>query len=308
MKKPVIGLALGSGAARGWAHIGILEVLEEEGIEAEIIAGTSIGAYVGAAYAANRLRDLHDWVLTLRWHDVVRLMDVSLNGSGLIGVGQVMRKLEELGVSGPIEKLPMPFAAVATDYATGREAWFDEGDVIEAIRASVALPGIVNPNQIDGVWYVDGGLVNPVPVSTCRAMGADFIIAVNLNSDLLGARNKPVKKEGHATAFGEMLERSMSPLPGTLKESVVKTVNDYFAPKPHKPGYFEILTNSIDIMQDKITRSRLAGEPPHVLISPRLGQLGIFDFDEAEAAIEEGRRCARHALPEIHHQLKHLSR
>lgn len=306
MKKPVIGLALGSGAARGWAHIGIIEVLEQEGIKAEIVAGTSIGSYVGAAYAAGKLKDLHEWVLTLRWRDVVRLMDVSLNGSGLIGVGQVMTKLQELGVAGPIEDMALPFVAVATDYATGREAWFDEGDVIEAIRASVALPGIVNPNQIDGVWYVDGGLVNPVPVSACRAMGADFIIAVNLNGDLLGASNAPVKKEGHATAFGEMLERSMAAFPGSLREGAVKTVNDYFAPKPQKPGYFEILANSINIMQDKITRSRLAGEPPHVLITPRLGKMGIFDFDEAEAAIEEGRRCARHALPEIHHQLKHM--
>ena len=306
MKKPVIGLALGSGAAKGWSQIGILEVLDAQGIKAEIVAGTSVGSFIGAAYASGKMAELHDWALSLRWRDVATMFDVSLDGGGLIEGSKILKQMDELGVAGPIEELPIPFAAVATDYLTGREAWFSSGEIKSAVRASIALPGVLSPHLIDDVWYVDGGLVNPVPISTCRALGADFIVAVNLNGDLVGRRSAPTR-EHPQSGLSDALEKSMAALPGSWREGAVKTVEEFLAPRPQKPGYFDILANSINIMQDKITRSRLAGEPPHVLITPRLGSMGIFDFDDAEAAIEEGRRCARHALPEIKYQLEHLS-
>ncbi len=308
MKKPVIGLALGSGAARGWSQIGILEVLEAEGMKADIVAGTSIGSFVGAIYAAGKLDALHEWVLALRWRDVASMFDISLSGGGVIEGVEILEKMQELGVSGPIEQLPKRFAAVATDYQTGREAWFDKGDVADAVRASIALPGILSPKHMDGSWYVDGGLVNPVPVSTCRAMGANYIIAVNLNGDLVGRRGMPKAAKKAGKNLPDMLEKSMQALPVAWRADTAKSLSEFLTPKPQRPSYFDLLANSINIMQDRITRSRLAGEPPQILLNPRLGDMGIFDFDDAEQAIEEGRRCARHALPDIRYQLGQLDK
>lgn len=306
MTNPVIGLALGSGAARGWSQIGILDVLEAEGITADIVAGTSIGSFVGAAYAAGRLDALQEWVKTLRWRDVASMFDISLSGGGLIEGNEILDKMQQLGVSGPIEALPKRFAAVATDYQSGREVWLEKGEIGDAVRASIALPGILSPKAIDGKWYVDGGLVNPVPVSTCRAMGANYIIAVNLNGDLVGRRGMPKAARKAGKTLPDMVERSMQALPAAWRADTAKSLSEFLTPKPQKPSYFDILANSINIMQDRITRSRLAGEPPQILLNPRLGDMGIFDFDDAEQAIEEGRRCARHALPDIRYQLEKM--
>ena len=307
MNKPVIGLALGSGAAKGWAHIGILEVFEEEGLEIEVVTGCSIGAFVGAAYVTGNLEALRDWALSLRWRDVAGMFDVSFNGGGLIEGNQILALMERIGVAGKVEDQSRRFAVVATDYMTGREVWIKNGDLHQAVRASIALPGILSPIQMDNSWYVDGGLVNPVPISTCRAMGADFIIAVNLNGDLIGRRVLPQRPKNNSSSFGTMLDRSLSAFPATWREGTLNSINQFLTPKPARPGYFDILANSINIMQDKITRSRLAGDPPHVLMNPRMADMGIFDFDEAEKAVEEGRRCARHAMPEIRYLLDNLN-
>lgn len=323
--KPVIGIALGSGAAKGWSQIGILETLEAEGISADIVAGTSIGAFVGAAYVGGALETLRDWTLSLRWTEVARMLDVSFHGGGLIEGSEVIGLLKRLGVEGPIEDMAKHFVAVTTDYRSGREVWLESGEITDAVRASIALPGILTPKQVGDTWYLDGGLVNPVPVSACRALGATFVIAVNLNGDIVSHTkqkgngrkrvsnaDKAAKKEGtqstenSGSGIAEMMERPLSALPASWKEGTLNTVNQIFGPKASKPGYFEILAYSINIMQDRITRSRLAGDPPHILMTPRLGAMGIFDFDDAKNAIEEGRRCAKHALPEIRYQLEML--
>ena len=188
MAGPRIGLALGSGSARGWSHIGIIESLADAGIEADIVCGTSMGSLVGAAYVAGRLTELRQWAETATWREIVRLMDVRLSGGGLINGKQVVSFLRELGVEKPIESYTKRYAAVATDLVSGREIWLESGPIHEAVRASIALPGILSPAKVGGKWLVDGGLSNPVPVSVCRALGAEVIIAVNLNGDLLGRR------------------------------------------------------------------------------------------------------------------------
>ena len=196
MTRPRIGLALGSGSARGWAHIGVIDSLIEAGIEPDVVCGTSIGALVGAAYIAGQLGPLRQWAETATWRKILRLTDVRLSGGGLINGRQVVSYLQQIGIDQPIESYARKYAAVATDLATGREIWLQSGPIHEAVRASIALPGILSPARIDGRWLVDGGLSNPIPVSVCRALGADVIIAVNLNGDLLAAtlrrRARPV--------------------------------------------------------------------------------------------------------------------
>jgi len=301
MSKPVIGLALGSGAARGWSHIGVIEVLKEEGISPDIVCGCSMGAYVGAAYAAGKLQDLKHWAETFAWRQVVGKLDLSFSG-GLISTEFVGHFLKDLGVAGDIEDLGRRFAAVATDFTTGLEEWFATGPVDCAVRASVALPGILAPINVGGRWFVDGGLVNPVPVSVCRALGADFVIAVNLNGDLIGRRRVETAKTG-GTAGSDMIEKALGNLPENWRPTVAQTLAKFLDSGEQAPGYFDILANSINIMQDRITRSRLAGEPPHALLVPRLGDMGILDFEQAGKTIAEGRRTAEYALPEIRRML-----
>ena len=188
MTRPRIGLALGSGAARGWSHIGVIDALAEAGIEPDVVSGTSIGSLVGAAYVAGRLTALRQWAMAVTWREIVGMMDVRLSGGGLIDGKLIVAFLQGLGIAGPIESYAKKYAAVATDLVTGREIWLQSGPIHEVVRASIAMPGILSPTKIGGEWLVDGGLSNPVPVSVCRAFGADVIIAVNLNGDLLGRR------------------------------------------------------------------------------------------------------------------------
>ena len=186
MASPRVGLALGSGAARGWSHIGVIEALAEAGIEPDVVCGCSIGALVGAAYVAGELPALKDFAQSLTWREIARMLDVRLSGGGLIGGQEIVAFLRKLKISAPIARYGKPFAAVATDLQTGREIWLREGPIEEAVRASVSIPGILSPARHGDRWLVDGGLVNPVPVSVCRALGADVVIAVNLNGDLVG--------------------------------------------------------------------------------------------------------------------------
>ncbi|QKV19432.1 patatin-like phospholipase family protein [Oricola thermophila] len=301
MHKPVIGLALGSGAARGWSHIGVIEVLEAAGIRPDVVAGCSVGAFVGAAYAAGKLEDLRNWAEAFSWRRVVGKFDLSFSG-GLISTGFVNHFFREFGVGGNIEDFGSRFAAVATDYGTGLEEWFETGPVDRAVRASLALPGILAPVRIGNRWFVDGGLVNPVPVSVCRALGADFVIAVNLNGELVGRRRAQSARAG-GQAGSDMIDKALSGLPSAWRPVVAETLGRHFGTGEKVPGYFDILTNSINIMQDRITRSRLAGEPPHALLVPRLGGMGFLDFENAARAIGEGRRTAEFALPEIRRML-----
>jgi NTE family protein len=301
MTRPRIGLALGSGSARGWSHLGIIDSLIEAGIEPDIVCGTSIGALVGAAYVAGGLAELRQWAEKATWREIVGMLDVRLSGGGLIDGKEVMALLRGLGVEKPIESYVKKFAAVATDLVTGREIWLQSGPIHEAVRASIALPGIFSPVKIGGNWLVDGGLSNPVPVSVCRALGAQVTIAVNLNGDLLGRRFESEPDTPAATGPSrvpsEFVSRLLSQLPTKLREQATQIAPRLLPQESSTPGYFDVLTNSINIMQDHITRTRLAGEPPHVMLVPRLRDIGLMEFNRAKEAIAEGRSCVEEALP-----------
>ena len=301
MAFPRIGLALGSGAARGWSHIGVIDALSEAGIEPEIVCGTSMGALVGAAYVAERLADLRQWAEAASWREIVPLLDVRLAGGGLIDAKQAIEFLRRIGIEGPIESCAKTYAAVATDFVTGREVWLQSGPILEAVRASIALPGFISPAMVNGRWLLDGGLVNPVPVSVCRALGADVIIAVNLNGDLLGRRSESPLGASMASpgppVANEFLGRMLNQFPPAAREQVTQIAVRLLPQGPSMPGYFDVLTNSINIMQDHITRTRLAGEPPHVMLMPRVQDIGMLEFTRAKEAIAEGRACVEHALP-----------
>lgn len=300
-----IGLALGSGSARGWAHIGVIRALEEEGIKPDIVTGCSIGSLVGAAYVGGHLDVLEKWVRALSFWDVVRLLDVRLLG-GLIEGESLMSSFEDKIRNINIEDLPIPYAAVATDLNSGREVWLQAGNLPDAVRASIALPGLFSPFKTNDRWLVDGGLTNPVPVSLCRAMGADLIIAVNLNSDLIGRhiKSKPVRKKEikaeERDLFGQLLKKLNSGMFESWLSSWPKGKDGNAA----VPGIFEVMANAINIMQDRVTKSRMAGDPPDLQLSPRLGQLGLLEFDRADEAIAEGYDSVRRMLPALHQMME----
>lgn len=309
-KKPIIGLALGSGAARGWAHIGVLNELRDRGIEPAVITGTSIGAFVGAAYVSGYLEQLQQWVCGLTRRDILRYMDVQLFAGGFI-TGTTQKKIirEKLGDFN-IESLKTPYAAVATNLKTGREVWFQQGSLVDAVHASVALPGLFSPVHVNGQWLVDGGLVNPVPVSVCRALGAEVVIAVNLNSDIVGKHLKErdfEEEEEEETGASENLTIMgfMEQVKRNLFKDEDSFVSRLWTKQQEKPGVFDVLVGSINIMQDRITRSRLAGDPPELMLAPRLSQLGLMEFDRAEEAIKEGRECVRRMSSTLDYIIKH---
>jgi NTE family protein len=308
MPLPRIGLALGSGAARGWSHIGVIEALIEAGIEPDIVCGSSIGALIGAAFVADRLTALKEWAEAATWREIIPLLDLRFSRGGLIDGTRIVEFLRALGIAAPIESYSKPYAAIATDLATGREIWLQKGPINEAVRASIALPGILSPARMQERWLLDGGLVNPVPVSACRALGAEFIIAVNLNGDLLGRRFQPrmpsmAAESDTAPSYGTP-ESLLSQIPEKFRQQASLIVSKLLRPGPETPGYFDVLANSVNIMQDQITRTRLAGEPPHVLLLPRLREIGLMEFHRAKEAVAEGRASVDQALPGIRRDLQ----
>ncbi|MBK3666114.1 patatin-like phospholipase family protein [Bradyrhizobium diazoefficiens] len=300
IRKPVIGLALGGGAARGFAHIGILRTLLANGIVPDVVVGTSIGAAVGGAYAADRLDALEDWARSLQGvRNILGYLDIRLDGSGLIGGEKLATRLEASIGQTLIEDLPMKYASVATEVRTGHEIWLTRGRLIEAMRASYALPGIFSPVMVGDRWLVDGALVNPVPVSAARALGAEIVIAVNLSSDIFthsttiyqhGAMPSQAAPVTTETPAKRRFPRFFSP---------EKTVKREFFGTAGRPGISSVMVDAFNIMQDRITRARLAGDPPDLLITPRLGQFGWFDFHRAEELITHGARAAERALESI---------
>jgi NTE family protein len=310
MKRPCIGIALGSGSARGWSHIGVLDALTAAGIEPDIVCGASIGALVGAAYVSGHLRDLRTWALAARRREIISLMDIRLTGGGLIEGKQILKLLDGLGIRGAIETYDKKYAAVATDLTTGREVWLKSGSVQDAVRASIALPGIISPVLIDGAWLVDGGLANPVPVSVCRALGADLTIAVNLNGDLLGRRFAAEAEEETRTLEpsipSDFVKRILAQFPAAFRAQAAEIAPRLLPQKSFSPDYFGVLANSINIMQDHITRSRLAGEPPDILLAPQLRGIGLLEFNRAEDAIAEGQNCVEQALPALQRAVARL--
>jgi NTE family protein len=277
-RRPVIGLALGSGSARGWAHIAVIRELEALGIRPEIICGTSIGAVVGAAFAAGELDRFERWVSRLRLGSVLGFLDIGLNG-GLLKGERLIDFFKKEFVDRPIEALERSYGAVATDLLTGSEVWLRTGSTTDALRASAAIPGLFSPVIRDGKLLADGGMVNPVPVSLARAMGADLVIAVDLNADLLASHRR-------ALAGGSTPPEG----PGWLESGEAGV---------RMPSMIDVVTASLHVMQARITRSRMAGEPPDLLITPRLAQMGMLDFHRAEPAFNAGRDAVREALPQL---------
>jgi len=292
-----IGLALGSGSARGWAHIGVIHALSKLGIKADIVCGSSIGALVGASLACGRLDTLDAWLRDLSLRDIIKLIDLSFTSGGLIQGEKLAQAFCHFVADVDIEALPMAFGAVATDVEAGREIWFRDGSLLKAVRASIAIPGMFPAMQHQGRWLVDGGLVNPVPVSMCRAMGADIVIAVNLNSELPGSKARSADRKTRL-ALNLPQHELIDKIADTLEpiRQRLETILPADDAANHNPGMFETMNASIDIMQDRITRSRLAGDPADILVSPHLAHLGWLEFDRASEAIEEGSEAVKRAL------------
>jgi NTE family protein len=302
--RPTIGLALGGGGARGFAHIGVIRTLLANGIEPDIIVGTSIGAVVGGCQGAGRLPILEDWARGLTRRGILSYLDISLTGAGLIGGGKLAARLEEHLGNTPIEALPIRYAAITTEVPTGHEIWLTRGRLVDAMRASYALPGIFPPVELGGRWLVDGALVNPVPVSAARVLGARMVIAVNVNSDILGrsmimAGENEVPLAPPTNAEPARGFRAMFGSENALKRQ--------FVGGSRRPGIPSVMVDAFNIMQDRITRARLAGDPPDVMINPRLGRVGWFDFHRAQEAIEVGARAAERELEIIHEAIAALA-
>jgi NTE family protein len=313
VSEPRLGLALSSGSARGWAHIGVLQALAARGLRPQVITGASVGALVGAAAAAGRLDDLEHWVRTLTQRDVWRLVDTVFRGGGVMTGNRLMEAIAAHIGDRPIESLPVRFGAVATDLYTGEEVWLREGPFMTAVRASSGVPGLFAPHWHDGRWLIDGGVVNPVPVSLCRALGAEIVIAVDLSRPvtraamraserLAGAQAERTaatapdaaadeERPAEASAEGTAILRKWSGLVDGLVES--------FRSKRTEPGLVEVMTSAVNIMQDRITRSRLALDPADLLIRPDLGDFQLMDFHRAPEAIAIGRAQVERMAPAL---------
>lgn len=312
-QRPSFALALGGGAARGWAHIGVLRALEVAGYAPDIVAGTSIGAVVGGCWAAGKLDELEAWARSLTPRRMFGMLDVRLAGAGLIAGGRLRAQLETHLGDVAMEQLPCRFVAIATEFGAGHEVWLGRGRLSTALRASYALPGIFEPVRIGGRWLMDGALVNPVPVSAARALGGRMVLAVNLQTEVAGrgtviqAQEEPhdepePEPAPEVTTRFRRLRLRRGRRPGEERPPI-----GVHAPQPGAPGLPAMLVDAFNITQDRISRSRLAGDPPDVMVSPRLGRIGLFEFHRADEAIRLGAEAAERALPQIEEAMRALA-
>jgi NTE family protein len=293
-RKPRIGLALGSGGARGWAHIGAIRALEERGVTPDLLCGTSIGALVAAAYASGELERLEKWVTSLTWATVMRLMDLTWRPGGLIRGQRLFTLFRATFGDREIDDLPLPFGAIATELSSGREIWLRHGKVLDAVRASCAMPGLFTPVVHEGAVLVDGGLVNPVPVSMCRALGAELVIAVDLSWGKLGPYRNWSRDRSE--------ERMLAPreVPGWLERLRPGWVQGKVKHEETSiPSIFDVFHTSLDIVEQRVARSRLAGDPADVLLTPLLPDFAAMDYHRAREAIDEGRASVERMSPLI---------
>jgi NTE family protein len=321
--RPRLGFALSSGSARGWAHIGVVKALAERGLKPDVVTGASVGALVAAACAADRLDDLEAWVRTLTQRDVWRLVDTTFHGGGVMTGNRLMDAIAAQVGNLPIESLPLRFGAVATDLYTGEEVWLREGPFMTAVRASSGVPGLFAPHWHEGRWLIDGGVVNPVPVSLCRALGAEVVIAVDLSrpATLSAMRSKAHAERpalhtaagavGDSTAAPDTAHGAPPPPPAPAEASaegsailkkwsgLVDGLVESFRSKRTEPGLVEVMTSAVNIMQDRITRSRLALDPADLLLQPELGSFQLMDFHRAAEAIAIGREHIERMSPRI---------
>lgn len=292
--QPRIGLALGAGVARGWSHIGVIQKLAEEGIEPDVVSGTSVGALVGGCYAAGRLENLEEFARSLTRTKIFRLLDLSWGKAGLISGDRLRELLDDALGETRIEEVEKPFICIGTELLTGHEIWLRKGRLSKAIRSSYALPGVFSPVYFKELWLIDGAVVNPIPVSACRAMGARVVIAVNLNADAFGGTviQAPEIADVERTVV-HLNAQAEKPKP---QKSVLRQM---FGRNSNEPGLTTVLMAAFNISQDRLARSRLAGDPADITINPAANGIGLFDFDKAEEAIEAGREAAARAIPEI---------
>jgi NTE family protein len=286
ISQPIIGLALGSGAAKGWAHIGVIRALVDHGYEPRVVAGSSIGAVVGAVYVNNQLDALESWARKLTSKRKFMFMDFRPRSGGLVSGKRLMQVLTDHVGPINIQDCPIPFGAVATSYDSGREIWLRHGPVVRAVRASMAIPGVFSPVFLRNQWLLDGGLSNPVPVSLTRALGADLVFAVDLNGDNTGYDEGSKADEKRQAGVGKAQAISLSP---------GLEVGEAPAPPSIANSFFSAIT----IMSNRLARGRLAGDPPDVIIAPRLGHMSGMEFEQADAAINEGYAAVVRVLPLI---------
>ena len=299
--RPLVGLVLGSGAARGFAHIGVIQALLEHGIKPDIIVGTSIGALVGGCYAVNKLHELEVWARALTLRRIIGYLDVRIGSSGLIGGGRLARRLTEAVGTTTIDDLPLRYAAIATEVGTGHEVWLTHGSLALAMRASYALPGVFPPARVGGRWLVDGALVNPVPVSAARAFGARIVIAVNLDADRF-ARGATIASHG-SDEYDEPAPPLDPPRRGFMglrgRFGAERALKRQMFSADERPGFSTVMIEAFNIMQDRLTRMRLAGDPPDIHITPHIGHIGWLDFHRAGEAIAVGKAATEKALEPI---------
>lgn len=293
-----IGLALGSGSSRGWSHIGVINALADHGIIPDIVCGTSIGSLVGASYVSNNIEKLEEWVRSLTKFETARFFEINPALNGFVNTKRLHYYFNKYvaSESAEIEGLNKKYASVATDLETGREVWLTRGVVLEAVWSSISLPGLFPAIKKNNKWLVDGGLVNPVPVSVCRALGADVVIAVNLNGDIVGKHFQKTKN----------VIKQDTGVVGKITDLVAEHTVSVFSIRKsadQPPSLFEAIANSVNITQDRITKSRMAGDPPDILLSPKLSHIGLLEFYRANEAIHEGKECVRRMLPEIKYTL-----
>ena len=303
--RPRIVLALGGGVARGWAHIGVIRTLVRVGYAPDVICGTSIGAVVGGLYAAGKLDELELWARNLTSRSIFGLLDFSFAGSSLFG-GAKLAKLLEAQLGGAcFDTLSRPFAAVATELETGREVWLRDGALIDALRASYALPGVFPPVKHEGRWLIDGALVNPCPTSLARSYGGHVVIAVSLHTDVIGAPDD--KAAGDDAPLLAALHAEAAKASGSNWIRPDRLILQHiFGPGRDGPALSTVMLNALNILLDRVSRARLAGDPPDVLIAPHIARIGLLEFNRAAETIELGAAAAQDALPSIQHALQKL--
>lgn len=293
-----VALALGGGVARGWAHIGVLKAVDDFGLPISMIAGTSIGALVGGCYLAGKLTELEEFALSLTRTNIVRYLDFSIRGSGLMSGSKLARRLEEHMSAVSIEDMDRPFVAVATDIQSGHEIWLHDGPLVPALRASYALPGVFTPVIHGGRQLVDGAIVNPVPVSVCRAFEPDIVLAVNLNTEAIG-RGTVIRASHY-----ESMEKAMSAKAGAAQSWFPSFLHgrEKDTATQNRLGVTAVMVEAFNIIQDRIARARLAGDPPDYTIRPKLRDVGLIDFHKAEQAIRLGYDEMTSRLRELENQ------
>tara|TARA_R110002110_G_scaffold21160_2_gene84308 strand:- start:4900 stop:5988 length:1089 start_codon:yes stop_codon:yes gene_type:complete len=354
MPRPKIGIALGAGVARGWTHIGVLKALTRAGIEPDIVAGTSIGALVGGCHVAQKLEPLEAFARSLTRRRMLSLLDLRFRSSGLIGDAKLAELMREQLSDLRIEDLGRQFVGVATELTTGHELWLHQGNLIQAIRASYALPGVFAPVAVDGRWLIDGALVNPVPVSVARALGARVVIAVNLNNDpfdpaarrraremaspgYINATPPPLPESSLIREIEERIEEESEKMveadlaqateeaagetesngdavTGRIKKTLKglrrKTTPEHelmrrvIGGRQREPGIASVMLASLNIVQDRLSRMRMAGDPPDIMIAPSVSHLSLLDFDHADEFIRIGEEAAEEAIPQIIETIK----